>query len=334
MKSTLLGLFLLSCGAPAPERQEPRLPVDPLAAPADTQPASPLRESAAPPEVAAGIKLLESGDAKGAQAQFSAALAKAPKSADAHYYLALSLDKQGEKAKAEAEYQEALRAKPDHEAAAVNLSAGYIDASKFNEALQVCQTALSALRKSGQLSLNAGVALASMGRDADAEKAFSEASATLPKDPMVALTHGMWLGKWKKLDGAKARLVAARDLAAGDVGVLASAGFELKNVGAFGECIVALDRALEKKDAAELRTYRALCKMGQADKPGALADLETAVKNEPKYAPAHFYLAGQLLNQKRKADAIAHYTEYVKLEPQGPLAAAAQERIKILKKSK
>jgi hypothetical protein len=61
--------------------------------------------------------------------------------------------------------------------------------------------------------------------------------------------------------------------------------------------------------------------------------LETAVRNEPKYAPAHFYLAGRLLDDKKPvAEAIAHYDQYVKLEPSGPLAQTAQERLKILKK--
>jgi Tfp pilus assembly protein PilF len=322
----LLLLAVVGCGD-KPEAKAPNL--DPPVEQAVTAPAAPVSS-----EITGGIKLLESGDTRGAQAQFNAAIAKDPKNADAHYYLGLSHEKLGDKPKAEVAYQAALAQKHDHEAAAVNLSASYIDGGKFKEAASVCQTSLTALKKSGQLSLNLGVALASQGQLTEAEKALDDASAQLPKDPMVALTHGVWLGKWKKADAAKAKLTQARDLAQGEVGILASAGFELKNIGAFGECIVAMDRALEKKDAAELRTYRALCKMGQADKDGTLADLETAVKNEPKYAPAHFYLAGQLLNHKRKAEAVAHYAEYVKLEPQGPLAATAQERLKILNKKK
>jgi Tfp pilus assembly protein PilF len=323
MKTLVVAFLVLGCGDKPVAKT---LNLDP---PVEQTPAAPAAPTS--PELTRGIKLLESGDAKGAQVEFSEALAKDPKNADAHYYLGVCHEKQGDKPKAEAEYQAALAQKPDHEAAAVNLSAGYIDGGKFKEAASVCQSALAVLKKSGQLSLNLGVALASQGRDSEAEKALDEASAQLPKDAMVALTHGVWLGKWKKADAAKAKLTQARDLAQGDVGILASAGFELKNVGAFADCVVSLDRALEKKEAAELRSYRALCKMGQADKDGALADLETAVKNEPKYAPAHFYLAGQLLNRKRKAEAITHYAEYVKLEPQGPLAATAQERLKILK---
>lgn len=315
---------LVACGPEVRTPEHPTVGLEPSALP--EAPAS------ASSEVAAGMKLLEAGNLTGAREQFEGALQKNPKDADAQYYVGVTYEKAGEKPKAEAAYKAALALKPGHEAAAVNLSAGYIDAGKFGDAIQVCQAALAALKKSGQVSLNLGLAYASAGQTADAATALEDASTQLPKDPMVALSHGMWLGKWKKTDAAKARLIAARELAGGDLGVLASAGFELKNIGAFSDCIVALDRAIEKKDAAELRTYRALCKMGQSDKAGALSDLEVAVKNEPKYAPAHFYLAGQVLQNKKKVEAIAHYEQYLALEPQGPLAASAQERIKILKK--
>jgi Tfp pilus assembly protein PilF len=328
-------LLLASCGGPE-ARPAQNGAVDPLhdPAPVSAAPQETAQRSETSVDVARGVKLLEAGDAKAARSAFEAARKKNASDPEAHYYLGLLADKEGDRAVAETEYAEALKNKPSLESAALNLGALYIDAGKFSEAEQVSLKALTASKKSGVLSLNLAVALASQaGKEEQATKAFADAKTASPADAMVALTHGTWLAKWKKNEEAQKRLKEARDLANGDPGILASAGFELKNIGAFADCIVALDRALEKKEAAELRTYRALCKLGTKDKLGALQDLETAVKNEPKYAPAHFYLAGRLLDEKKPvADAIAHYEQYVKLEPSGPLAQTAQERVKILKK--
>ncbi len=340
MKRACIVLFaLVACGGPPPksadEGGDPNAPLGPSTQAATTDPKAPPAEPAQSPEVDRGAKALERGDVPGAKAAFEAAVAKNKDDAEAHYYLGLIGDQQGDKAKAEKEYGEALRVRPHLEAAAVNLGALYIDSGRLDDALRITKKALEKQKDSAQLHSNLAVALAQKGgSEAESGKAFETAEKLAPKDAMVALTHGMWLGKWKQVDAAKARLKAARDLAGDDVGILASAGFELKNIGAFADCIGALDRAIAKKDAAELRTYRALCKLGEKDKPGALGDLQAAVKNEPSYGPAHFYLGGRFAEDGKREDAIAQYEAYVKLEPKGPLAQTAGERIKILKEKK
>lgn len=339
MKRACLALFaLVACGGPPPKNAEtPDPPLAPTTHSVTPDPsgAQGAAEPATSEDVGRGTKLLERGDVPGAKAAFEAAVAKNKDDAEAHYYLGLVADQQGDKSKAEKEYGEALRVRPHLEAAAVNLGALYIDSGRLDDALRITRKALEKQNASAQLHSNLGVALAQKGgSEAESAKEFEAAEKLAPKDAMVALTHGMWLGKWKQTDAAKARLKTARDLAGDDVGILASAGFELKNIGAFADCIGALDRAIAKKDAAELRTYRALCKLGEKDKPGALSDLQAAVKSEPNYGPAHFYLGGRLAEEGKREDAIAQYEAYVKLEPKGPLAQTAGERIKILKEKK
>jgi hypothetical protein len=53
------------------------------------------------------------------------------------------------------------------------------------------------------------------------------------------------------------------------------------------------------------------------------------VTKEPKFAPAHYYLAGQLAQSGKFKEAAGEYDTYVKLAPSGPLAKQATERAKL-----
>jgi Tfp pilus assembly protein PilF len=108
----------------------------------------------------------------------------------------------------------------------------------------------------------------------------------------------------------------------------ASVGYEYRMAGEFASCVKTFDAAIATKDGGEVRTERALCHLGQKDEAGALDDLEAAVKAEPTYAPAHYYLGGRLASSKHFKEAAAQYAEYLKLAPTGSLAKAAAERLK------
>jgi cytochrome c-type biogenesis protein CcmH/NrfG len=99
-------------------------------------------------------------------------------------------------------------------------------------------------------------------------------------------------------------------------------------VGAFGECVTVFGQALAVKEAGELLTERAACKIGQKDDDGATADLRQATSKEPGYAPAHFYLGNELAKAGQLAPAIVEWQAFLKLEPNGPLAKAVNEKIK------
>jgi Tfp pilus assembly protein PilF len=333
---SLLICVLVACGAPATEVAPAETPRTPPAlppsmahkAPAQTDPQTARKAPSA--DFLRGKAAIEQGNEPGAKSAFEAALTKDPNDADAHAYLGAVLEK-ADKASAEKHYRAALTAVPGHEAGALNLSALLLDAGKADEAAEVSKAAFTKHPESAALAENLGVALATKGDEAGATQALETAQKLAPKDPLAALTLGQWLGKWKKNDAAKAELLKAEKLANGDVGVLASVGFELKNVGAFADCVRVLDGTIAKKDAGELRTYRALCKLGAQDKAGALADLEAAVAKDPKYGPAHFYLGGRYAEAGRWKDVVTAYESYLKLDPDGPLKKMAEDRIKLAK---
>jgi tetratricopeptide (TPR) repeat protein len=272
---------------------------------------------------------LEAGDLPTAKASFESAVAKNAKDPQAHFYLGVTLNQMKDDKGAERELKAALAIMPDLDEASSNLSALYLDQQRFDDAIKVCKDALAKSNRP-ELHANLGLAYAAKNDIPNAKKELDAASAS--NDPMILLTYGTWLEKWKENDAAAEKLRAAAKAAPDDPGTLATIGFELKNVGAFTDCVSTLDRAIAKKDNAEIRTYRALCKLGAKDKDGARADLEQAVKLDPNLGPPHFYLAGRLAEAGKPKDAIAEYETYVKLAPNGPLAPEAKKRIDVLKK--
>jgi tetratricopeptide (TPR) repeat protein len=110
--------------------------------------------------------------------------------------------------------------------------------------------------------------------------------------------------------------------------MLVSIGFEYRMAGEFDSCVKLFDRLIATKDGGEVRTDRALCKLGLKDEAGALVDLKAAVTTEPTYPQGHFFLAGRLASAKHYKDAAAEYQAYLQLAPQGSLSDQAGERLR------
>ncbi len=286
-----------------------------------------------PKAFAAAAKAFEAGNMAQAKEGFAKCLEEMPAHADSHAYLGIIAEREGDAKGAESHYVEALKGRPDLEAAAENLSAIYIDATRFADAARVAKGALEKHKDNAALRLNFAIALAGDGQ-ASAAQEFDEALKRSPKDPALQLTAAHWLGALKKTEEAKTKLKDALALTppgTPGVGLLASIGHEYRLLGAFPECVSTLDRAIGVKDVAELRTDRALCKMGQKDEAGTRADLEAAIKSDPKYAPAHFFLAGRLAQSAKLKEALKEYETYLQLAPAGPLKKQAEDRVQRLK---
>jgi Tfp pilus assembly protein PilF len=326
----LASLAVAACGGAEP----PPAAAPPGAAPADSSsaaaaPAASLDDGppAASPDRDAGIKAFDTGDYAGARKSFESAVKKNPKDYVAYLNLGSTCEKLGDKVAAEGAYKNALSIKPDLDTAAANLSALYIDQNRIDDALTVARTGLGKHPGSAPLHENLGIALATRNDQDNATKEFSAAVQAAPSDPMVHLTFAQWLNNWK-VRGATPHLDAARTLAKDDYGLLASIGFEYRRAGEFDSCVKTFDHAVQIKDGGEVRTERALCKLGLKDEKGTFDDLQAAVSTEPSYAPGHYYLGGRYAKQKRFKDAAAEYGKYLELAPSGSLATQATERLK------
>lgn len=194
--------------------------------------------------------------------------------------------------------------------------------------MAIARSALKAHPGSGPLHAALAIALATHGDQDPAIQEFDQALKSTPNDPMLQYTFASYLNQWH-VRGAAPHLDVALGAVKDDYALIVSIGHEYRMAGEFGGCTKALDRAISLKDGGEARTERALCKMGNKDDAGALADLQGAIAAEAAYAPAHYYLAGRLASTKRYKEAAAEYQKYLDLAPNGSLAKNAADRLKM-----
>lgn len=329
----LLGLALAACGGGSEPKQPDSTPPpldNPSPTPASTGQAAPTNSD----DVKKGIDLLKSGDMPGAKAAFDAAITKNPKQADAYHYRGVVEDQSGQKDAAAADYKKALEIQPDLEESAVNLAAIDIDAGKFDDAAALMKRAATKDPKNAAIHVNWAMALSGKGDEPGADKEFDQAVSLEPNNALTLVTYAQHLSRNGKKDQAGQKLQQAAGLAASDPGVLASIALEYKGLKDFKSCVSTLDKAIGLKDIAELRIYRGTCKLGLKDLPGATAEFKDAASKEPNNPVAHYSLGNALADGGKLADAITEWQTYLKLAPDGPMAAAAQKKIAIAQKKK
>jgi tetratricopeptide (TPR) repeat protein len=288
---------------------------------------------AGPPsaDMVAGIKAFDAGRFADARRSFESAIrtnrGNDEGKYEAMYDLGMACEKLGDRPAAEAAYTAALAARPDLETAAAELCALYVDEGRLDDALAVGRAGLARHPSSAPLHENLGVALAAHGDQDGAVHELQEAVKIQPSEPMFRLTLAHWLSAWR-VPGAAAQLDAALALVKDDYAMVVSVGHEYRMAGEFAACEKTFDRAIQTKDGGEVRTERALCKLGLKDDKGTLDDLRAAVSTDPTYAQGHYYLGGRLALAKRFKEAAAEYAKYLELAPSGSLAKAASERLK------
>jgi Tfp pilus assembly protein PilF len=282
-------------------------------------------------DVKNGIAALKAGDTNGAKASFQVAIQKNPKQADAYHYLGLVNEQTGQKADAEKNYRKALELSPDLEESAINLAAILIEAGKYDEAAALMKKGIAKDPKSAALQINLAMALSGKNDVDGANKAFEEAIRLDPNSGIDLVTYASHLARNGKRDDAVARLKQAEKISASDAGVLASVALEYKAMKDFKSCVAVLDKAVHVKDVAELRVYRGTCKLGLKDLPGATTEFKDAVAKEPNNALAHYSLGNALADGGKLTEAVTEWETYLKLQPDGPQAKAAEKKIGIAK---
>jgi tetratricopeptide (TPR) repeat protein len=133
----------------------------------------------------------------------------------------------------------------------------------------------------------------------------------------------------KAAEHLKSALAGTRD----DAPMLATLGRMLAFTKAFRECVDAFDRAIKLKSTdPEWFVRRGTCRHELKDEGGAKADYQAAIKVNPDFAPAHYYLGLSLLAEKNRTAAIAELQTAAKLGGDSPIGKSAKERLASLKK--
>ncbi|MCU0658266.1 MAG: tetratricopeptide repeat protein [Polyangiaceae bacterium] len=325
----LLCLLLAACGSPPPATPPPPSDPPPAASSATTAgPAAPATDPAKLAEIEGAIKANN-----GAQARklAEAILSKDPKNPKAHYYAALGAELTEDKASAEKHYREALALAPTFGDAAINLSALLLDGGKAAEAVTLLKPLAAKSPDDTLLQTNLATALAAAGDHAQAAEVYA---ALLKKQPTpeARLGYARALAASGKKEEATKVLREGAAQAGENRDLHAAYGADLAKVGAYEDAIKAMDKAIQLQSSADLLTYRALFKRSLKNNEGARTDLEAALKENPKFAAAHFYLGETLEALNRPGDARKAYEKLIALEPDSPRAKKAQARLEGMKK--
>jgi Flp pilus assembly protein TadD len=323
--SCLLAILLCAaCGGSTPP---PDSSADPPLddTPSDVAPASSEK-------VKQGVDAIQAGDFAAAKAVLSEAHAEAPKDPQAAFYLGVAQDNLGERDAAKQSYQAALALDPKLTEASVNLSAMQLEQNDAPGALEVVTAALAHAPKDKRLLTNRALALEATGDAPGATKAYAAAVAADPENLELRYAYAELLAQGGDKETALAEL---RKLVTGaEPPLLAAAGNLFGKLGAFGDCVAALDKAITAKAAPALHVRRGVCRHEMKDEPGAKQDFDAAVALDGKFAPAHYYLGQHYLAAKKKKEAIAAFKKAAELggdQGVGPAAKKALEDLGVKK---
>jgi tetratricopeptide (TPR) repeat protein len=331
LKTTLIafGFFTIAVGCtPSKPPEDPVLTADPPVGGAEG-----LSKGAANTELQRAIAYIKNSKFEDAKKHLEAALAEKPDSAEANFYMGVATEMLGDKKTAEGFYKKALAADPSLLDAATNLAAIYLeDPARPDEAIPVLTKALE--KAPGDASLNQNLAIAyGLKKDyANAAKAYDAALAK-GENAQMRYEYGALMFEAKEMDKAAAQLKKAVD-GIKEVQTLVIIGRMLGRAGAYADCVRAWDAAIKTKNDPDWLVRRGLCKSELKDEPGARADFEAALKEDPKFAAGHYYLGMSLATEKKsRVTALAELEKAAQLGD-GELGKKAKAELEKLKKQK
>jgi len=301
--ATLLGaLALAACGgSPSPPAEAP----PPAFEDETPKPPAGSEQAAAPSskKVEDAIAAIKAQDFAKAKALLTEARAAAPKDAQAAFYLGVALEGLSDAPGATSAYRDALGLDPKLVEAAVNLSALLLDAKDAPGALAAADIGLKTAPKQPDLLLNRALALEAAGKKDESLKAYGAAVAAAPDNIELHIAYAELLTAAKD---DKAALEQLRSVSGktDDPKLLEKLSQKFGRLTAFADCIAVLDKAIKAGDNANLHVRRAVCRHGQKDDAGALADYEAALKLDEKSGPAHYYLAKHVCPTDKKKAAV------------------------------
>lgn len=280
---------------------------------------------------------IAANDAQGATDLLNEALQTDPKDARAALDLGIAREMLGNPQGAEEAYRHALELKPDFAEPLNNLAVLLRDRGQLKEAVELLQRAARVNPQSAAAHTNLALALEDLGDTAGAKAQYEQALANAPKDAMTRANYGLLLLQTGDRDGALRELKQALGDGQGNRAALLAVGNGLRRAGDGAAAVQAMQAAVAAGGEAAtpaLLSELALAQRAAGDKDGAYATIERVLKQDDKYATAHYLFANMLAADQRFSDAKKHYERYLKLAPQGDQAANARDRLAVIAKTK
>jgi Flp pilus assembly protein TadD len=320
-------LALAACAGTDPPR-EPQLIADP---PIGSTSAD---QGAAQTEIQRGVAFIKLEKYDEAKAHLELAMKSHP-SAEAAFYLGVAREKTNDRAGAEASYKQALKLDGRFAEAAANLAALYLDdPPRPDDAIAVLKEASERVPGDARLLQNLAYAYGLKG-DVDSASKQYEAALAKGEDPQIRFAYGAMLVEAKQPERAAVELRKALEGAKDDAPLLVTLGRMLGAAKAYGDCVKAFDRALKLKATdPEWFVRRGTCRHELKDEAGAQDDFGQAIKVDPKFAAAHYYLGLSLLSEKKRLNATIELEKAEKLGAGTPIGKSAKEKLSELQKKK
>jgi tetratricopeptide (TPR) repeat protein len=244
----------------------------------------------------------------------------------AYNNLGLALRKQGHLEGAMANYQMALRARPQFADALMNLGEVYTIQNRPQEAVVSLEEAVRLSPADAEMRRNLANALSGTGRKTAAELQYREALRLEPDSPEAHTGLAAVLAdqnRGEEAIGEMRQAIRLRpDYADGHynlAGLLVAAGRMEEALGEYAEAV-----RLKPDDAEAHRGFGvALAAQGRLSK--ALEEFEACVRLKPDDARYRFNLATALAYLERTSEAIAQLSEAIRIRPDFPEALEARK---------
>ncbi len=263
-----------------------------------------------------GVILLQQGKPAEAVADYQAAIRLKPDNATAHLDFGTALDTMGKKTEAIQEYEKALQFDPHNVAAHRNLGVVLVEMNRLPEAIAHDRQALQLRPDIAELHDDLANALLKSGRAAEA---VDELQTALQLDPNYAgacLDLGIALADMGRISEAvryyqeALRLKPDFALAYDNLGVAAA------GMGRIGEAMTDYQQALQLDPKCASAHNHLGVVLAQSNRiPEAIGHYEEALRLEPANADAHYNLAISLARTGKPAGALKHFQEAIRLEP-------------------
>mgnify|MGYP005852827073 CR=1 FL=1 len=191
------------------------------------------------------------------------------------------------------------------------MGGGDLDAAvaQFNEALRIRP-------ESAETHNGLGTALLKLGQPDAALERFTTALRIRPGFAEAHSNRGMALAQRGDIGEAFAEFQRALQISPESPEIQYNFGFALANLGKPDEAMLHFRKALTlKPDYADAHFQMGNVYAGMEMWSEAEAEYTEAIRIRPKYADAHNNLGVILLRQNRRDDAVAHFTEALRIDP-------------------
>jgi tetratricopeptide (TPR) repeat protein len=327
----LAALGLAGCPSQPPEGPDPTLVADP-ASDDGGMPGAGLAD------FDRGVEFIKRQAYAEAVTHFDKVLEADPRHAQAEYYRALAREQLGERDGAIAGYEKALALDEGLVDAAINLGAMYLVEDPEHGVVPQPDKAIAVLKKAAaKVDDDPGV-YENLGFAYRLAKSFDQATKEYLKAIKLAdegrtrFALGDMLVEAKRCEEAAKHLGKAAKAMGDDFPTLVTIADLLGQCRAFAPCVETLDAAIKLKPS-EPQWYvrRGLCRHGLKDEKNARADFQLALKKDPKFAAAHYYLGQSWRAEKKSFNARKAFEEAAKLDPNGPIGKKAKQALKAMK---